>query len=369
MSDWVSTAGPEFNPTVSFVSVVIDEDNNVRLVRNVPNMMETRSVIGLDAHPVELLWEMNLSPFPLDLQTENVVGNQERKAWRRQERGLTVVQVGEATRPAGKDGRYFSGDKARTLLMSIQDEHDDFRAVVAPKSVESDVIDIMGKIGIQDPKTMHFGEEGSRNDFAGESVGAVLGCIDPGDDMVLNLLAERGLEARPERSNEDCESCTGLGCDDCLGSGKKRARGRGFVGPDADTAARFLASVRENHVAQALGRWARNPADPKDKAIVFVWTDALPDRFPDEKSIGVQNMLTWKRRLVLRFLLENPGSTAKEIKDLANQRIPDDTVSKPTVRRTLDAYEEAGKVSVEKGEGYWGGDAFYPEDLNLAIIE
>ena len=51
------------------------------------------------------------------------------------------------------------------------------------------------------PDTLHYGEEKSRNDFGDEDVCSVLGCIDPGDDYVLDLLAEAGLNAEPETTS------------------------------------------------------------------------------------------------------------------------------------------------------------------------
>jgi hypothetical protein len=53
----------------------------------------------------------------------------------------------------------------------------------------------MFEAGVDDGEfaTMTYGEEKSRNDFAEETVGLVYGYIDPGDDYVLDLLAECGL--------------------------------------------------------------------------------------------------------------------------------------------------------------------------------
>ncbi len=42
-----------------------------------------------------------------------------------------------------------------------------------------------------------------------------------------------------------------------------------------------LASVRETHVAQAAGRYARSPEDPDATATVYIRTDPLPEGFAD----------------------------------------------------------------------------------------
>jgi hypothetical protein len=103
----------------------------------------------------------------------------------------------------------------------------------------------------------------------------VHGSIDPGDDYVVNLLAECGLQAEPETVETDDGE-------------EQRAHGREFVGPDADAAAAILGSVRESHVAQSAGRYARNADDPDDQAMVFVHTSAMPNGFADYEVPGVE---------------------------------------------------------------------------------
>ncbi|WP_265108014.1 hypothetical protein [Halosolutus halophilus] len=78
------------------VSVVLDESNDVRSVRVVPDFGSARSVVGLDAHPATPLWQASTLPW---IKTTKVLDSEERQLWRRYERGLRVVQVGDATRP------------------------------------------------------------------------------------------------------------------------------------------------------------------------------------------------------------------------------------------------------------------------------
>ncbi|WP_458191022.1 hypothetical protein [Haladaptatus sp. NG-WS-4] len=225
----------------TWVTVVVDSDNHVRSVRSVPDLSGSRCVVGLDAHPSLPLWQRNTTK---DILPEQVLDVDERRLWRRYERGLRVVQVGDAVRPLAS-GEYFNPDITKVLLNHLSNHYGDaFDTCITAASVEYDVKHIMREVGINDPKTMHFGEERSRDDFGDRPVGFVHGSIDPGDDYVLNLLAECDLHAQPETvETEDGD--------------QRRAHGRGFVGPDADTADEILASVRENHVAQSAGRYAR----------------------------------------------------------------------------------------------------------------
>jgi hypothetical protein len=78
-----------------WVTVVLDNSNEVRSVRVVPDFNAARSVVGLDAHPALPKWQANTVPW---IQTTEVLESGERQLWRRYERGLRVVQVGDATR-------------------------------------------------------------------------------------------------------------------------------------------------------------------------------------------------------------------------------------------------------------------------------
>lgn len=91
-----------------------------------------------------------------------------------------------------------------------------------------------------------------------------------------------------------------------------RARGRGFVGPDAEAAEALLASVREQHVAQAAGRYARNADDPEDRAVVFVRTDATPPGFADLQVPGVEWLPTDRQRAIVAELRSRPSATAAQ---------------------------------------------------------
>ncbi|WP_254528476.1 hypothetical protein [Natrinema gelatinilyticum] len=285
-----------------WVTVVLDEANDIQTVRVTPDFSAARSVVGLDAHPSQPLWVANTLPW---IRTKRVFESpDERKLWRRYERGLRVVQVDDATRPLSGDKalEWLNEGQLEVLFDHLVDEYGtQFRTAITTAQVEDRLEELMNEAGCHRPELMHFGEEKSRDDFANERVGLVNGCMDPGDDYVLNLLAELDLEAGAETTIDDDGEAY-------------RARGRGFVGEDADSADEILASVHENHIAQAAGRYARNADDPSSSATVFVRTDAIPPGFADVQVAGAEWVFTETQRAVVEELRSSRRSkTAKEI--------------------------------------------------------
>ncbi|MFC6837534.1 hypothetical protein [Halomarina ordinaria] len=323
----------------TWVSVVVDDNNRVRTVRNVPDLSTARCVVGLDAHPSVPLWQRNTTT---DIVPDRVLDVDERRLWRRYERGLKVVQVGEAVRPLAS-GEYFNPDATHVLLDHLEHHFGDaFDTCITAASVEREVEQLMRDVGIDEPETMHFGEERSRDEFGDRDVGLVHGSIDPGDDYVLNLLAECDLHAKPET----VESADG---------DQQRAHGRGFVGPDADTASEILASVRENHVAQSAGRYARDADDPDNTATVFVHTSAVPAGFADCRVSGVEWVATDVQQTIIEALRSRQSATARELAEATD-------VSKRHVAKTLSRLLDDDLVSCRKGEGAYGADVFHAED-------
>ncbi len=306
-----------------WVSVVLDENNDIQTVRTVPDFGAARSVVGLDAHPAVPLWQANTAPW---IKTTNVLEPEARQLWRRYERGLRVVQVGDATRPLSGDKalEWLNEDKLEVLLEQLVEEYGtQFRTAITTGQVEDRLEELMEESGCHRPELMHFGEEKSRNDFEHERVGLVNGCMDPGDDYVLDLLAELDLEAEVETAVDDAGE-------------EYRARGRGFEGNDAETAQEILASVRENHIAQAAGRYARDPTDPDVTATVFVRTDAMPAGFADVQTPGVEWVFTDYQEAIVEELRSSTGAkTTREIADVVD-------CSKEHVRQTLERLGDDG---------------------------
>jgi hypothetical protein len=344
-----------------WVSVVLDDTNDVQTVRTTPDLSSARSVIGLDAHPALPIWQANTVPW---IDDAPVLDPTARRLWRRYERGLRVVQVGDATRPLAS-GEYFDDRGTAAVVEHLRDRYGaDFSTAITAKSVRERLEETMDAAGIDDADLMHYGNVKSRNDFAGESVGFVNGCIDPGDGPIVDLLAERDLDAEPKRADVCCRECgdpedapeePGDGCHACNGTGWRRAHGREFVGDDADTAAAILASVRENQVAQAAGRYARDPDGDDDTATVFVRTDATPPGFADVQVAGVE----WLFRTKQEHVVETMRASAEP--RTARQIAAETDVSKRHVHRTLERLAEHGTVQAFEGRGT-NGATLYAED-------
>lgn len=315
------------------VTVVLNDRYEFEEIKTLPPLSDARCVVGLDAYPDPDRWQLNTLP---SMTTTQVLNDEERRNWRRFERGLFVVQVGEADRPL-TTGKYFNKKKAEALMNELTDQFSRLRTAVTSKSVKQDVVKLLPESD-QPQSVLHYGEEFSRNDFADERVGLIVGCIDPGDDTVLNWLALADAEAEPERSEENCKECGGSGCYECLETGKGRARGREFVGPDADTAKRLLESVRQTHVAQAAGRYARSPTNADKPTVVFTWTGVTPDSLVDFEIPDVRS-LTQRQQEIIEYVEQNGPVKAREVADALEP-------CKEYVRQVLKELAETGHVSI-----------------------
>jgi hypothetical protein len=141
-----------------------------------------------------------------------------------------------------------------------------------------------------------------------------------------------------------------------------REKGRTFEADDAETAASVLASVRENHVAQAAGRYARD-ADTDDGATVFVHTDAAPTGFVDVETPGVEWIATDRQRQIIDALAEGRSSAAADIAGC-------DSVdcSKRHVLETLKTLEEEDIVTRHAGGGNHGADLFTDDGATPEVV-
>jgi hypothetical protein len=344
-----------------FVNVVVDDDHTVHTVRSTPSLMRARSVVGLDAHPAMPLWELNTSP---QMTRDAVLNPTERRLWRVIERGLTVVQVGDATRPrsGSKAHEWMNEERVAAVLERVRDSHDDFKTALATKQTEPAIRRLLDEVcdgeSVTGDNLMHFGEEKSRNDFAGESAGYVYGCMDPGDGMIIDTLAELGLDATPGLATDDDGEIIRDDDGDPI-----REKGRTFEGDDAEEAAATLASVRENHVAQAAGRYARD-ADSDDGATVYLHTDAAPAGFVDVETPGVTWAATSKQRQIIDALGESRAPTAR---DIAQSDSVDS--GKRHVLETLKNLESEGVVERRAAAGDHGADIFRDHGATPAVVD
>ena len=316
------------------VEIIMDGRNGeIRHVQHTPELSRSRCIIGLDAFPSETRWRINTVD---DLESREVLSPTERKVWRRNERGLIIKQVGDATRAYTQGWKGAGEKRCRAIIQKIRELHGEaFQSCIAPSSIEQDVRQMMSEVGVDEPKTMHYGEQKSRNDFSDERVSLLIACIDPGDEKLLDLLALCDAVAEPEITLTEEGK-------------KKRKPGRGFVGPDADIAVDLLASVRENNLAQAAGRYARNPDDSRSGATVYVWSDALPESMVDEKIETSYQSTTKKQDRFVKVLKQNPsGCTAKTISEEVGS-------DKSYIINWLSKMEQHNKVTKSVGTGYQG---------------
>lgn len=313
--------------------VVLDEQGSLRQVHQSPDLSDARCVIGLDAYPSPLLWRLNTVD---DLQLEAVLTPDERTRWRTERRGLHTVQVGRYARPytRGWRGKH-PAEKARVIIGELKRHYGStFRTSISSKAIEGDVRRMLSDAGVESPETMHFGNLKSRNDFEEESVGLVVGCNDPGDDRILDLLAFCELNALPK-----------------LNESGERDYGREFEGPDSDAAAEFLASVRENNLAQAVGRYARDPQDEDFEATVYVWSSALPDSLTDRVVPGVISRLTDLKDEIEQYVRREGTVTKKQV-------VEEVDTGESYAYEVLQELAEQGIVTVSKGTGYYGADEY-----------
>lgn len=342
-------------PNQQIVSMVLNESDVITTLRIKPDLDSARTVIGFDAHPVEQLWKRNIGE---GMSVDKLMTDEERQHWRRFERRLCVIRMGRGTYSYTKAKRFDKG-KVNVIINSLREQYgESARTAIVASSVEGKVETMLKGAGVPNPETMHPGDVESRNDFKGETIGQVYGCIDPGDDYILDILAELGLDAQPERTDTDCSSCSGKGCSNCDYSGKQRAFGRGFVGPNTKDASDILASVRENQVAQSIGRYAREADNPDDWAVVFARTDAIPKHMVDFYGPTVWSYGD-KQRAATTYLSEQGEATLKEIADwITNECEYVDSCTKEHVRQTMSKHVKHGHVSVSEGAGYYGADLY-----------
>jgi len=351
-----------------YVDLVLDESLDPIEVDSCPDMTLASSVTGMDAHPMDddPFWQANCGE---SMSTKRVLDSTQRALYRRYERGLNTVQVGEGVQPV-TSGQWLDegqGEKFELVIEHIAEHYEDrFDSAITSMSATQLVREAMQENGVDEPDMMHYGEEESRNDFAGKDIGLVVGSIDPGDEMILNMCARLGYDV--EVPTRICRNCDGGGhveggddeefsvCENCNGRGEKRERGRTFEGPDAEKAMDVLRGVREHHVAQSAGRWARDPDDPEDSATVFLITEAAPEGFIDAYVPGVTWTTNEGQRERLEYVRESgSGVTARDVAEATG-------CSKRTAIRTLQRAAEEGVLERTPGTGPYGADVYSPDE-------
>ena len=324
----------------------------IQNVWNIPDLSQARSVIVLDATPIPDFVNLLLGD---DCKHVSLLTPEEEKNWRVIERRLIVVDVsGGHVRPSAT-GKYFNPDSEIAIIKKLR-EMAPLQTAICSKKEEEPLREAMIKAGIEDPKIMTYGAQRSLNDFGNETIGYITGSIDGGDGFINHMCALFGYSATPTRSDKHCDDCNGLGCYKCSHTGKKRDHGRGYEG-NSDKARMFLESIRENNVAQAIGRYAR----PTEEAFtvgydagtkytcVFVRTAAIPEGYTDFTCPGVVWTASELQKKIIGKLDSQNYMSAKEIADELD-------CTKEHVIKTLSGLDK--HVTCWKGKGKYGADLY-----------
>jgi hypothetical protein len=326
---------PDLNPAADTpehqvqIRVVIDEKYDLKILQVRPDFNKARCVIGLDAFPTKPKWKKNTLD---DIDFNRILDEKEEQLWRKHERDLEIVQVGDHKYTWTRGG--YNQQKVKGLCSEIRYHYDgDFNSGVTSKRFSTALKEDMEAVGINDPDVIYYGKEKSVERFADEGVGVVLGCISPSSGSIKDWLALLDKNATPKREvNEDYE-------------------GQQWVGPDADVAHDLIADVREKRVLQAVGRYARSPDDPDDSATVYVMTNILLDKWIDGYIDGV-NVLGQKQREIVDLLYQSAeGLTAGEITE-------ETSASRRHVHKTLDQIQQASWCHVDHAEGHNQGNIY-----------
>ena len=299
---WVGTADytyPTLNPNhegpeqKSIIRVVFDSKQQIRLLQAIPDFSEARCVIGLDAYPTMSKWKGNTLR---SIEAKQIVSNDERHKWRRNQRNLTIVQVGDNKNTWTRQN--YNDRKMGVLCNALRRKYGDgFTTGITSKQYENKFRKQLVEAGIETPETTRFGNQKSVEIFGSEWIGLVAGCISPSSDHIKTWLALLDKDATPKREAVD-----------------GHYQGQEWVGEDADVARELLADVREKEVLQACGRYARSPQQPDDGATVFVLTNVLPDEYVDKKVDDV-DVFREKEKQILDYIASNDGVSASTIEE------------------------------------------------------
>jgi biotin operon repressor len=318
------------------IRIALDELNNVTEVIQLPDLSEAHCVIGFDAHPAPLAWQIQTG---LKLPIKKILTPEEERSWRVNTRRLRIVQVGESIRSyTGGWSSSQAKEDVEATIRTIHRKYDkEFFAVICPKSIKTDVHQIMESAGVENPEILHYGELKSRNDFSDARVGLVIGCISVSDKEVFRYLGYLGFTPVPEVTD-----------------GGGPGRGRVFIGRYADAAEELRESVRSDNVAQAVGRFSRRVHDTEDTdgATVYVLTSVLPEEVVDEKVPGVVRRVTKTQRKLEELVAESDGPvTGREVEEELE-------ISRRHALELLDELSDAGITSKSEGTGKYGATEY-----------
>jgi hypothetical protein len=128
----------------SRITLIIGENNRPLVYWNVPELGTARSIICLDAWPSIYEWKLNIGT---NLTYREIVPTDKFEKWRKFERGLEVVQVGESARPASSDHaveNYVDSTRQKTVIDKLRQEHGaDFNSIIYPKILKDQMPELL----------------------------------------------------------------------------------------------------------------------------------------------------------------------------------------------------------------------------------
>ncbi|MFK5605312.1 hypothetical protein [Haloferax volcanii] len=328
--------GPEQKVTIC---VVFDKYNEIRLLQAIPDFSKARSVIGLDAHPTMPKWKANTVP---GIEMERIVDTDHLHDWRRNQRNLTIVQVGNNKNSWTRKG--YNHSKVRVLCNALRKKYGDkFATGITSKKFVEGLEEQLTNAGVDTPDTIYFGNEKSVDNFDSEQVGLVAGCISPSSDGIKDWVALLDNDATPKRDAVD------------------GYQGQEWVGEDAEVAEEILADVREKKVLQACGRYARSPQQPDNGATVYVLTNVLPDAYVDKEVDDVDGFGP-KEKQILDYVVSHGGVTPKTIEENIDS-------SRKHIHTTLNKCRGSSWMQVDENAGPYNADIFYADYCPEGLVD
>jgi len=320
--------GPDQKVTIR---VVFNEQNNIRLLQAIPDFSEARCVIGLDAYPTMPKWEANTI---WDTKMVSIVDTDSFHDWRRNQRNLNIVQVGDNKYSWTREG--YSHPKVKVLCNALRQKYGaGFRTGITSKRFLDDLRDQLLEAGIDTPDTIYFGNEKSVDDFDSEQAGIVAGCISPSSEDIKDWMALLDKKAAPRREEDD------------------DYQGQQWVGEDANVAKELIADVREKRVLQACGRYARSPQQPDSGATVYVLTNVLPEEYVD-KRVENANVFERKEKQILDYVSSSNGVAPRTIEENTDS-------TRSHIHTTLNKCRDYSWMQVEEKPGHNDPDIFYAD--------
>lgn len=218
------------------------------IINDPPDLTDADHVVCLDGTPTKELWDTTLG---IDLHTERVLTDEERREYVLNSQNLRIVQTTDSVLPYSS-GTYVNPERDAALLRTIAIRHGTNPGAATSKSASPQILgvgsEVMKDAAENDRIQNYYGLKGS-NKLKDCDSGAILGSPRVDDDVIRQWAAFVGEAVAP-----------------------KRKAGDDFGGFGDDLVHHF----RENEVLQAIFRFARQG----DGAIVYVNTSAIPDWVP-----------------------------------------------------------------------------------------